>query len=153
MRLPRNIKAKLNRRAKEKRIAKAKRAAKKQAATIKENTMKHYDLQVIRGYAYEKQMQTVELTFQQGGNTVKMTEKVGGNCTGLDVIDCAISNAAACWPHMNEDGDAYFPLGKDLGDRYEDGDWIDNDDLENVLKRRLVSAKIVKVEYEPEEPK
>jgi hypothetical protein len=64
--------------------------------------LKNYDIQVIRGYACQEQQQTVELIFQQDGSTVKMLEKVGGNCTGLDVIECAITNAAENWPHVNE---------------------------------------------------
>jgi len=84
--------------------------------------------------------QTVELTFQQWEYTATETTTVGGNCTGLDVIESAIEN-----------------IEEELG--YDDGEIIltnaDGGTLvcelwEEKLKDMLVCARIVAITPTPE---
>jgi hypothetical protein len=82
--------------------------------------------------------QTVELTFQQW--TAKATFKtvVGGNCTGLSVIECAIDNITE---KLEEDG-GVIVLKKPNGDTLECELW------ECELEKMLVCARIIAIKPE-----
>ncbi len=79
--------------------------------------------------------QTVELTFQMWEYTKTMTISVGGNCTGLDVIECAIGNI--------ED-----ELGGDSGEiilTNSDGDELSVELWDCKLEDILVGARITAI--------
>jgi hypothetical protein len=84
--------------------------------------------------------QTVELTFQQWEYTATKTTTVGGNCTGLDVIESAIGN-------IEEE------LGYDAGEiilTNAAGDTLGCELWENKLEDMLVCARIVSITPTPE---
>lgn len=84
--------------------------------------------------------QTVELTFQQWEYTATKTTTVGGNCTGLDVIESAIGN-------IEEE------LGYDDGEiilTNAAGDTLGCELWENKLEDMLVCARIVAITPTPE---
>lgn len=84
--------------------------------------------------------QTVELTFQQWEYTTTKTTTVGGNCTGLDVIESAIGN-------IEEE------LGYDDGELIltnAAGDTLGCELWEHKLEDMLVCARIVAITPTPE---
>ena len=87
--------------------------------------------------------QTVELTFQQWAYSTTRTVTVGGNCTGLSVIETALESVYDALPTTGYDA-AYIDMTdadqgvltvEDLDER--DYDWL------NSL---LVSARIIAIE-------
>lgn len=86
--------------------------------------------------------QTVRLTFQQWEYKVEMVEHVGGNCTGMTVIDCAIGNAYASL--SNDRGVPYIILTDAGGNTLQCHD--DEDKGEDWLKDMLVKAEIIAIE-------
>lgn len=79
--------------------------------------------------------QTVELTFQQWEYTATKTTTVGGNCTGLGVIESAIDN-------IEEE------LGYDDGEiilTNAAGDTLRCELWENKLEDMLVCARIIAI--------
>ena len=86
--------------------------------------------------------QTVKMTFQQWGYTADMIEIVGGNCSGMDVIDCAVENA---YESLQEDrGCPYIILTDAEGNTLQCED--DEDKGEYWLKEMLVKAEITAIE-------
>ena len=86
--------------------------------------------------------QTVKLTFQQWEYTAEIEQVVGGNCTGLPVIDCAVCNAYDDL-YMHEDI-PYIILTDSIGASLE---CVDEDCLgEDWLKGMLVKAEIISIE-------
>ncbi len=85
--------------------------------------------------------QTVELTFQQWEYTATRTTTVGGNCTGLSVIESAVENI------FDDLGgkDGEIILSKPNGDTLSCELW------EAKLADMLVSARIVSITPEKEE--
>lgn len=79
--------------------------------------------------------QTVELTFQMREYSKTITTTVGGNCTGLSVIQSAVENV------IEELGgeDGAIVLEKPNGDTLECDMW--DTDLEEIL----VSARITEI--------
>lgn len=87
--------------------------------------------------------QTVELTFQQWQFSTTRTVTVGGNCTGLSVIETAIENVYDTLPTTGYDA-VYIELtDADQGELIvEDLDERDYDWLNSLL----VSARITAIE-------
>ena len=86
--------------------------------------------------------QTVNLVFQQWDYTAEIEQVVGGNCTGLSVIDCAVCNAYEC---LDADRNTPFILMTNPGGEVlHCGD--DEDRGEDWLKDMLVRAEIVSIE-------
>ena len=85
--------------------------------------------------------QTVELTFQQWEYTATRTTTVGGNCTGLSVIESAVDNIFD--DLGGEDGE--IVLSKPNGDTLACELW------ENKLADMLVGARITAITPEKEE--
>jgi len=89
-------------------------------------------------------LQTVRLTFAQRDYKKTFEAKIGGNCTGLTVIEAAINNVYDNLPRKLGATLLVLERGEDtleVGD--EDGaedDW---------LKRMLVAAEIVAIEPDP----
>lgn len=85
--------------------------------------------------------QTVNLTFQMWEYTAERTVVVGGNCTGVAVIDCAVE---IVYEGLEDDrGYAYI----DMKDR--DGNELQSTDEgqgEDWLKDMLVKAEILSIE-------
>ena len=88
--------------------------------------------------------QTVKLVFAQWEYRFETVVDVGGNCTGLSVIECAISSFADKMFDKSECPE--LVLAKENGDTLEN-EIEDEDDLKNML----VYAEILSIE--PEEQK
>lgn len=80
--------------------------------------------------------QTVELTFQLWEKSKTMVTTVGGNCTGLDVIETAINNIED--ELGGEDGEIILTNGE--------GDELQCELWDNNLKDMLVCARIIAIE-------
>lgn len=89
--------------------------------------------------------QTVRLRFQQWNYKAELEAEVGGNCTGLDVISCAVGNAYESLPRLYADV-ASIELKDAEGNTLECSD--DEDQGEDWLKDMLVGAEIVAIEPE-----
>lgn len=79
--------------------------------------------------------QIVELTFQQWEYTAMLTTTVGGNCTGLSVIECAVENVLD-------------KLGGEAGAivlKKPNGDTLSCDLWEHRLANMLVGARIIAI--------
>lgn len=86
--------------------------------------------------------QTVRLTFQQWEYTAEIEQVVGGNCTGLSVIDCAVENA---YDQLDTDRNIPFiSMTAPGGEVLQCDD--DEDRGEDWLKDMLVRAEIVSIE-------
>lgn len=86
--------------------------------------------------------QTVKLTFQQWEYKAEMEVSVGGNCTGMDVIDCAVGNA---YERLPEDcGYPCIDMADDDGGTLRCSD--DDERGEDWLKDMLVKAEITAIE-------
>jgi len=89
--------------------------------------------------------QTVKLEFQLWESKAYYEIKVGGNCTGLTVIDCAVSNLYDKLPSLYENADLpYILLEDEKGNTLETAD--EDEKGEDWLKDMLVKAEIVKIE-------
>ncbi|MGE4335342.1 MAG: DUF5406 family protein [Pigmentiphaga sp.] len=88
--------------------------------------------------------QTVRLTFGMWEYRKTVETEVGGNCTGLTVIDCAVSNAYEELPE-NRYGTAYLVMESlaDPEDTLQCED--DEDQREDWLKDMLVGAEIIAI--------
>lgn len=86
--------------------------------------------------------QTVKLTFQQWDFTAEIEQVVGGNCTGLSVIDCAVT--MACDELEIEGGALFIPLANADGEVLQCSD--DDHRGEDWLKNMLVRAEITSIE-------
>ncbi|WP_313240407.1 DUF5406 family protein [Stutzerimonas kunmingensis] len=88
--------------------------------------------------------QTVRLTFAQWKYRAVVEQMVGGNCTGLTVIDCAVENAWEALPE-NAHGAPYLVMEAQDGS----GDTLycadDEEHGEDWLKDMLISAEIVSI--------
>ncbi len=85
--------------------------------------------------------QIVELTFQQWEYSATRTATVGGNCTGMSVIECAVDNL-------------FDELGGEDGEiilSKPNGDTLSCDLWEHKLADMLVGARIVAITPEKEE--
>lgn len=90
-------------------------------------------------------LQRVRLVFGQWQYRAEMTIEVGGNCTGLDVIDAAVSNAFD--QLLEDDGQARISMFK------ADDELICDDDEdrgEDWLKGMLIAAEILSLVPEEE---
>jgi len=92
--------------------------------------------------------QTVTLTFGQWEYRKEITVDVGGNCTGLEVIDCAVGRAYDKLPrkgvYLSDDDYAYITM--DNEDGTESLETEDEDGRhEDWLKDMLVEAKIIDI--------
>lgn len=85
--------------------------------------------------------QTVELTFQSWEYTTTKTVVVGGNCTGLAVIDFAINKVEE---ELGYD-EGVLELTDDAGNVLESELW------ENPLEEMLVGARIISICPAPDE--
>jgi hypothetical protein len=88
--------------------------------------------------------QTVRLTFAQWEYRKTIETEVGGNCTGLTVIECAVDNVYDSLPRNRHDC-AYLEMGAVDGS----GDTLicedDEDSGDEWLKDMLVCAEIVAI--------
>lgn len=85
--------------------------------------------------------QTVNLTFQKWGYKAEMVEVVGGNCTGMTVIDCAVGNA---YESLSEErGCPYIVMTDADGNTLQCDD--DDDRGDDWLKDMLVKAEITAI--------
>ena len=94
-------------------------------------------------------MQTVRLTFGVWEHRKEMEVQVGGNCTGLTVIDSAVESAYNELERLGIFGcnDTYAVLyleHPESGDTLECAD--DEDKCEDWLKDMLIKAEIVSIE-------
>lgn len=94
-------------------------------------------------------VQTVELVFQLWDYKATYVQTVGGNCTGLTVIETAVSNVYESLPNSElvseEDDCAELKLTKIGGD--EILTCCDEDERgEDWLRDMLVSATIISIE-------
>jgi len=83
--------------------------------------------------------QHVEITLMQWDYSAKFTVDVGGNCTGLTVIDCAVENLYGTL--LGEKPFASVALTRPDGDTLECSDDDERDD--DWLKDMVVKAEIV----------
>lgn len=93
--------------------------------------------------------QTVKLTFALWEYRVEMTAVVGGNCTGLDIIRAAVSNAYDKLPTHGPDEIATITLTNAAGDTMESED--DDDKQEDWLADMLIAAEITAIVPQPTE--
>lgn len=94
--------------------------------------------------------QTVKLTFALWEYRVEMEAIVGGNCTGLDVIRTAVSNAYDKLPTRGPDEIASIVLTKPgTEDTMESAD--EDDKQEDWLADMLIKAEIVSIVPQKEE--
>lgn len=92
--------------------------------------------------------QTVRLTFGQWEYRKTMEAVVGGNCTGLTVIECAVRHAyeeltTRIWRDCKY---AHIELVNKAGDMLDCED--DEDRCEDWLQDMLIGAEIVAIEYD-----
>ncbi len=90
--------------------------------------------------------QTVRLTFQRWGYTHTATVNVGGNCTGMTVMDCAIGMV---FDNLDEvRGESFIVMTNESGEELE----VSDDDLKyrRWLEGMLVGAEILDIQ--PETP-
>jgi len=86
--------------------------------------------------------QKVQLTFQQWEYSTVVESTVGGNCTGLSVIDCAIANA---YDALELDGQTpMIEMTNHEGNTL--GCTDDEDRGDDFLKDMLVKAEIICIE-------
>jgi len=91
------------------------------------------------------ELQTVEITLMQWKYKATFTEKVGGNCHGLTVMDCALGNLLdKLIP--DDDGPATVKLTADDGDTLICQDDFFKEDA--WLKDMTVSLRIIAMEPE-----
>jgi hypothetical protein len=91
--------------------------------------------------------QHVRLTFGKWEHRATVETVVNGNCTGLDVIECAIANA---YDHLTCD---IWENKQIIMTKEEDEDLICGDDeggAEDWLKSMLIAAEIVDIKPEKE---
>ena len=86
--------------------------------------------------------QTVKLTFQQWEYKAEMIKVVGGNCTGMTVIDCAVGNAYENLP--DDRGYPYIVMTDADGNTLQCDDYEERGD--DWLKDMLVRAEITAIE-------
>jgi hypothetical protein len=86
--------------------------------------------------------QTVKLTFQMWESKAEIIEVVGGNCTGLTVIDCAVGNAYEGLD-LDHYGDTEIILNSPDGGTLSCSD--DGGRGDDWLKDMLVKAEIVEI--------
>ena len=86
--------------------------------------------------------QTVKLTFQQWEYKAEMIEVVGGNCTGMTVIDSAVDIAYENLP--DDRGCPYIVMTDADGNTLRCDD--DEEQGEEWLKGMLVRAEITAIE-------
>ncbi|WYW01806.1 hypothetical protein Voja6_00174 [Pseudomonas phage vB_PpuM-Voja-6] len=100
--------------------------------------MLNYDHeQMGKFYTMGNCLQTVQLTFACGLLRAVMEVKIGGNCTGWDVIDSAVG---IVYDRLEVHNDCPFIM---MGDtRVEDGD----ERGEEWLKSLLIGAEIIAIE-------
>tara|TARA_B100000700_G_scaffold88627_1_gene99915 strand:- start:27740 stop:28114 length:375 start_codon:yes stop_codon:yes gene_type:complete len=92
-----------------------------------------------------KAQQQVELVFQVWDYTAKFTVPVGGNCTGLSIMDSAIGTIYEDLPGLPYDEETpMLILYNAAGEPMECADDEDRD--EDWLKDMLVSARILSIE-------
>lgn len=102
--------------------------------------MMNYDPNMTNSGRMAKQ--TVKLTFQLWEYKTEIEEVVGGNCTGLTVIEAAITNA---YDRLAPDrGVPIIMLTNSNGDQLECGD--EEDKGEDWLGDMLVKAEITAIE-------
>lgn len=100
-------------------------------------------------YSGRKVDQAVELEFASGKYRYKTTVNVGGNCTGLDVIETAVSNAYNALEKESNDiskEEYSFLIMKDSEEKellVEEGQGPGLGSGDDWLKEMLVSARIV----------
>lgn len=89
--------------------------------------------------------QKVRLVFQLWESKIEYEETVGGNCTGLTVIDCAVSNVYEKLPSLTLDVDIPFiVLTNEKGETLECAD--EERKGEDWLRDMLVKAEIFEIE-------
>lgn len=92
------------------------------------------------------QKQAVEITLMQWDHSAVFRVSVGGNCHGMDVIDCAIGIIFESLPE-DEYGLPKVTLTGPTGDTLP---CVDDDERgEDWLKNMIVSAKILGYEPKP----
>jgi len=97
----------------------------------------NYDPNVIS----DGSKQTVKLTFGMWDSRKEITVEVGGNCSGLTVIDCAVENV---YDQLEpEDGITFITLTNANGDELECED--DLDQGADFLKNMLIGAEIIAI--------
>ena len=87
---------------------------------------------------------TVRLTFGTWDYRAEMEVVVGGNTSGLSVIDTAVLGAYECLPSGRYDGAKEIIMKNDAGEELLCCD--DEDEEEDWLKRMLVKAEIIAIE-------
>lgn len=86
--------------------------------------------------------QTVKLVFGQWDYRAEFTQVVGGNCTGLSVIDCAIGSVN---DSLEKEGSIYYFIMKnEAGEEMQVSD--DEDRGLEWLNDMLISAEIISIE-------
>lgn len=96
--------------------------------------------------AITRQRQTVEIMLMQWDHSAVFKVSVGGNCHGMDVIECAIGNIFESLP-VDEYGLPNVMLTSPTGNTLF---CVDDDERgEDWLKNMIVSAKILGYEPKP----
>lgn len=90
--------------------------------------------------------QKIKLTFGQWDYRAELIAEVGGNCTGLTVIESAVSDAYDRLPTMHSYEMKFIELKNSEGDVLQCEDVCDEG--EDWLGKMLVAAEIISIEPE-----
>lgn len=90
--------------------------------------------------------QKIKLTFAQWGYRSEIDIEIGGNCTGLTVIESAVSSAYDKLPTMHSYKMPYLRMHDAEGNVLECAD--EDGDGEDWLSKMLIAAEIVSIKPE-----
>lgn len=88
-----------------------------------------------------KALHTVKLTFAMWDYRLELTETVGGNILGVDVLEAALENVIDRAVENDEDGEFKIVFSRPGGDTLE----VDEsyDDPEQTLRKALIGYEVV----------
>lgn len=107
--------------------------------------MKNYDPNIYRG------IHTIEITIQQWGYVGHITQRVGGNCKGRDVLDFDFECEDAdlendCNLQYNEEYDCFSAVLKD-----ENGNTLEVEESAEDFNKMIVKIEIIDYVEEKED--